>query len=80
MENGFVHFLQTRIWTIDVAVGKHCICYGFLGEKYAIKDCKVNMSGILRCNKKHNGFLHSEDKMVDEKITLNISDVWRFFR
>ena len=47
------------------AVRKERSCYACLGKGHAIKYCKYHPCGIMRCTKKHNILLHSENQMDD---------------
>ena len=55
------------------AVRKQRLCYGCLGKRHAIKDCKVNACGINGCTKKHNRLLHSENQMDEGNHAVNVS-------
>ena len=37
-----------------MAVGKERLCYGCLGKRHAIKDCKVKACVVNGCTKRHN--------------------------
>ena len=56
-----------------VAVRKERLCYGCLGKRHAIKDCKVKACGIDGCTKKHNRLLHSENQMDECSHAVNVS-------
>ena len=56
-----------------VAVRKQRLCYGCLGKRHVIKDCKVNACGINECIKKRNQLLHSENQMDEGNHAVNVS-------
>ena len=56
-----------------VAVRKERLCYGCLGKRHAIKDCKVKACGLNGCTKKHNRLLHSENQMDEGNHVVNVS-------
>ena len=55
------------------AVRKQRLCYGCLGKGYAIKDCKINASGINGCTKKHSRLLHSDNQMDEGSHPVIVS-------
>ena len=55
------------------AVRKQRLCYGCLGNGHANKDCKVNVSGVNGCIKKHCQFQHSENQMDEGNHAVNVS-------
>ena len=55
------------------AVRKQRFYYRCLGKGHAIKDCKVNASGINGCIKKHNRLLNSENQTDERKHAVNVS-------
>ena len=55
------------------AVRKERLCYGCLGKRHAIKDCKVHPCGINGCIKKHNRLLHSKNQMDEGSQAVNVT-------
>ena len=55
------------------AVRKQRLCYGCLGKRHAIKDCKVNACAISGCIKKYNRLLYSENQIDEGNHAVNVS-------
>ena len=56
-----------------IAVRKQRLCYGCLGKRHVIKNCKVHACGTNGCTKKHNQLLNTEKQMDEDNHAVNVS-------
>ena len=71
LNSPLVRSMSVNDWYASVR--KQGLCYGCLGKRHAIKDCKVNACGINGCIKKHNRLPHSQNHMDEGNHAVNLS-------